>query len=282
MIRLDSIIPSSEEEANATNENNDMPDETDDELNDNENVTEQQSLMNTVLTMDDTEERFGKYDQPKTYWTTSIMEAAFSRLPMLVCLLLFQSISSFILQSVEDSVLRPHMFISFFMTMLVGTGGNAGGQSAAAVLQGLASGEIAMSNRWELLLKESLTGFLLAFALSIVGFARAVMQKQTFLDSVVLGVILFFIVVSSIVLGTLLPLGFLKLQKIIRRRYGEEIGLFFDPANASFPTFQVAMDILGILITVSIALLFFNVLGFKDSSGPDVNGDCVCNHTQAA
>ena len=41
--------------------------------------------------------------------------------------------------------------------MLVGTGGNAGGQSAASVLQGLASGDIAVSHTWRLFVKYRFT-----------------------------------------------------------------------------------------------------------------------------
>ena len=80
-------------------------------------------------------------------------------------LLILQSLSSLILQEFADSILEKHVAISIFMTslslshsltytlslshtpifdvtkrksrMLVGTGGNAGGQSAAAMLQGL-------------------------------------------------------------------------------------------------------------------------------------------------
>ena len=49
--------------------------------------------------------------------------------------------SSFILASFEK-LLQRHSVIVFFLTMLVGAGGNAGNQAAVLVIRGLATGEI--------------------------------------------------------------------------------------------------------------------------------------------
>ena len=57
-----------------------------------------------------------------------------------------------------------------FHRMLVGTGGNSGGQSAALVLQGLASGDIQTSDLPALLIKEGSTAIVLAFCIGFVGF----------------------------------------------------------------------------------------------------------------
>ncbi len=54
----------------------------------------------------------------------------------LLGLLVLQSSSSFILDKYEP-LIREHLFITLFLTMLVGAGGNAGNQSAIKVIRGL-------------------------------------------------------------------------------------------------------------------------------------------------
>lgn len=54
----------------------------------------------------------------------------------LLGLLIVQSTSSFVLDSYSD-LLREHLVVTLFLTMLVGAGGNAGNQSAIKVIRGL-------------------------------------------------------------------------------------------------------------------------------------------------
>jgi len=49
------------------------------------------------------------------------------------------SFSSFILERFS-SLIETHLIVTFFLTMLVGAGGNAGNQSAVMVIRGLATG----------------------------------------------------------------------------------------------------------------------------------------------
>ncbi|KAH0483386.1 MAG: uncharacterized protein KVP18_004098 [Porospora cf. gigantea A] len=63
------------------------------------------------------------------------------RLGWLVGLLLFQSVSSFILRRFEGMI-QHHTAVVLFLTMLVGAGGNAGGQSVVLGVRGLALGNI--------------------------------------------------------------------------------------------------------------------------------------------
>ena len=63
------------------------------------------------------------------------------RTAVLIGLLLFQSCSSFILAHFER-LLQKHSVVVFFLTMLVGAGGNAGNQAAVLVIRGLATGEV--------------------------------------------------------------------------------------------------------------------------------------------
>ncbi len=64
-------------------------------------------------------------------------------------LLVLQSMSSFVLDSYQE-LLRNHLVVTLFLTMLVGAGGNAGNQSAIKVIRGLVS--LPLTLKWNYLL----------------------------------------------------------------------------------------------------------------------------------
>jgi len=70
------------------------------------------------------------------YW--AMMGAIFCCRRWLLGLLVLQSTSSMVLDMYQD-LLRNHLVITLFLTMLVGAGGNAGNQSAIKVIRGLVS-----------------------------------------------------------------------------------------------------------------------------------------------
>ena len=71
----------------------------------------------------------------------TFFQSLFDRGGWLIGLLVFQSCSSFIL-SANEELLRNHPSIVYFLTMLVGAGGNAGNQAAVRVIRGLAVGAL--------------------------------------------------------------------------------------------------------------------------------------------
>lgn len=62
----------------------------------------------------------------------SVMVEAWSRAKWLLGLLVLQSSSSLILNEYE-ALIKDHLVVTLFLTMLVGAGGNAGNQSAIKV-----------------------------------------------------------------------------------------------------------------------------------------------------
>ena len=71
----------------------------------------------------------------------NFVQALRSRVSWLLGLLVMQSCSSFVLAA-NDALLASHPTVIYFMTMLVGAGGNAGNQSAVRMIRGLATGEV--------------------------------------------------------------------------------------------------------------------------------------------
>ncbi len=79
----------------------------------------------------------------------------------LVGLLILQSFSSIILSHFH-TLIETHESIIFFLTMLVGAGGNAGGQSVVMAVRGISLG------RTMPMKEEIKTGFFLASGLCVV------------------------------------------------------------------------------------------------------------------
>lgn len=156
----------------------------------------------------------------------------------LIGLLIFQSCSSFILEA-NTPLLNAHPAIIYFLTMLVGAGGNAGNQAAVRVIRGIALGSLNEKTTRQFLLREFFMAFTLSWLLGAVGMFRAIISMQTTLpETLTITVALTMIVFISIVLGAVLPF-LLQAMK-------------FDPAHSS-TTIQVIMDILGVLITCTVA-----------------------------
>lgn len=160
----------------------------------------------------------------------------YSRILLLSVLLILQSGSSFILQSFSD-LISQHILITMYLTMLVGAGGNAGNQAAVLMIRRLA-GSKSFSLR-SVLVRETFAALIIGCAVTSIGFLRVwIEERGAFLPSFTIGLALFCIVTSSILLGTLLPV-------ILQRLF------HLDPAHAG-PIIQVLMDILGVCITCAI------------------------------
>jgi len=175
-------------------------------------------------------------------WTSSLGTRASWLLGLLIC----QSFSSLVLAD-NEALLLEHPTVIFFMTMLVGAGGNAGNQAAVRIIRGLATGEVDPSptERTRAIVSDEMRRALaLGGILVVAGFLRVIaFDGTTLVDAAAISASLFIIVSSSVVLGTMLPLLLSKLR--------------VDAAHAS-TTIQVVMDVMGVLITCSVAPKIFS------------------------
>mmetsp|Transcript_64968 Transcript_64968/g.141609 ORF Transcript_64968/g.141609 Transcript_64968/m.141609 type:complete len:281 (+) Transcript_64968:43-885(+) len=171
----------------------------------------------------------------------------------LVGLLLFQSTSSVILEHFGP-LLQYHPVVVYFLTMLVGAGGNAGGQSTVLVVRRLAlekvSGLKSSQTNTHIIAEQLFIGFRLAAILSLACVVRCWLFRVVGYEALAIGISMFCIVVVSTLLGSSLPL-------LLRH-------LHVDPAHAG-AAIQVLMDIGGVLLTCVVACL---VLGVSLSGQP--------------
>ncbi|KAI8113542.1 hypothetical protein M9435_003543 [Picochlorum sp. BPE23] len=160
---------------------------------------------------------------------------AYDRGKWLVGLLILQSSSSFVLDSYQE-LIKEHLVVTLFLTMLVGAGGNAGNQSAIKVIRGMATGSIAptLDSLTHVLQQQISVAFILGTSLSAAGWIRVYLTNGDVRNASAIALSLFLIVCTSVVVGTLLPFGLARAK--------------LDPANAG-TSIQVIMDCMGVLIT---------------------------------
>lgn len=139
-----------------------------------------------------------------------------------------------------QTVTTTYRWLVLFLPLVISTGGNTGGQSAALIIRALATGDVALGDWWRVIRRELMMGVLLGAFLGTIGYLIALPIAPTHLAAAVIPVTLLLIVLSSTLLGSLLPLLF--------RRLG------LDPAIMSNPFVAVLIDVLGIIIYMNVAL----------------------------
>ena len=170
------------------------------------------------------------------------------RLSVLVMLLLLQSTSQFVMEAYE-SLISANIIIPLFLTMLVGAGGNAGNQAAVHSITGLVTGEYKVGHMMQLLRKELIAGLVSSSCLFCIAFVRVyiyysgedVQPTPVFTTVFSISLSLFVIVLTSVVLGSMLP--FLLASMKINVEHAA-------------PMIQVLMDILGVCISCFTCSLF--------------------------
>ena len=128
------------------------------------------------------------------------------RAQWLLGLLALQSLSSFVLEA-NQGLIRDHLVITLFLTMLVGAGGNSGAQSAVLVIRGLATGQFSATKESykRVIAQQARVGLLLGTALAAGGYARVYLSEGVPIDATAIASALFFIVNGAVLTGATLP-----------------------------------------------------------------------------
>lgn len=174
----------------------------------------------------------------QTYLDTPFFRLVFERGYILVILLLAESISGIVLRTYEDTIKG---ILMLFIPMLMSTGGNTSHQTSALVIRGIQSGEISSANVRKFWRREFLVAATLAFVLSVTAFVRAYLTSQLFWPSLTVSLACAIIVMTSITLGSTLPIALKKLR--------------IDPMFSAGPTLATIMDVLSVIIFCYIGSL---------------------------
>ena len=183
----------------------------------------------------------GALDRP--YFDNPILHVVRKRIGWLLFLFVAGTLTSKVLHSFE-SELATVVALTFFVPLLIGTGGNAGAQTVMTVIRSLSLGEIGIKQAWRVTLREAITGLLVGMLIGIVAFIQAYWVTHNFSLALTITVTVCAICIWSTTVGSIIP--------ILAHRFG------VDPAVLSAPLITTLVDATGLLIYLSIAKLILD------------------------
>ncbi|MFC1666812.1 magnesium transporter [Candidatus Omnitrophota bacterium] len=156
----------------------------------------------------------------------------------LMFLLMFDFLTGTVLKTFEHA-LSTVVALTFFIPMLLDTGGNAGNQTSITIIRGLGTGDVTFKNLWKVVRVELIAALIMGLVVGVVAFIRAVLLQQSPFLALVVGITMCLIVLLAIITGIFLP--FLS----------KKIGL--DPAVLAGPITTSIVDVVGLIIYFKIA-----------------------------
>jgi magnesium transporter len=168
-----------------------------------------------------------------------------ARLPWLLIGMFGGLISAFVISRHEgDLGINPAM--AFFIPLITAMGGNVGVQSAAIIVQGLASNSLGFESTLSRLLRELTGAFVNGIICSGLVFLVNTFTGNSYDLTISVSVALFSVIIFASLFGTLIPLTLNKLK--------------VDPALATGPFVTTLNDIVGLFIYLSIGAYFFGLI----------------------
>lgn len=186
------------------------------------------------------------------------MEEPYMRIPLwrmvrkratwLVVLFIGEMLTASAMGYYEGAIAKA-VVLALFLPMIISSGGNSGSQASMLIIRAMALGEVTLRDWWRVMRKEILAGLMLGCVLGAIGFLRVAIWAQFsnvygphwMLVALTVGVALIGVVLWGSLSGSMLP--------FLLRRVGA------DPATSSAPFVATLVDVTGLVIYFSIALL---------------------------
>ena len=143
--------------------------------------------------------------------------------------------------------------LSFFIPLLIGTGGNAGSQTVMTVIRSLALGEIRLKDARRVLVRELLTGVSLGLLVGAVALGHALATGAPGALALTVAATMLAICAWATTVGALVP--------ILAQRVG------LDPAVLSAPMIATLVDATGLVIYFTIAKSVLRSLSARPPGG---------------
>ncbi|HEY2615458.1 MAG TPA: magnesium transporter [Chthoniobacterales bacterium] len=158
------------------------------------------------------------------------------------------------MSSYQDEIAKA-VVLALFLPLIISSGGNSGSQASTLIIRAMALGEVTLRDWWRVMSRELQAGFSLGAILGTIGAIRvaawSVVGERYFhrnlygphwpLVAMTVGISLVGVVLWGSLSGSMLP--------FILRRVGA------DPATSSAPFVATLVDVTGLVIYFSIALL---------------------------
>jgi magnesium transporter len=187
-----------------------------------------------------------------SYMRIGFGEMLYKRAGWLCVLFISEMLTASAMQHFQ-SELEKAVVLTLFIPLIMSSGGNSGSQATSLLIRALALGDVKLRDWWRVALRELPTGITLGAILGAIGVIRiAVWQKTGLYDygehwvliAITVAVALVGIVGFGSIAGSMLPF----ILKAFR----------FDPASASAPFVATLVDVTGLVIYFTVALIFLS------------------------
>jgi len=224
-------------------------------------VLDDRKVLLGIVTIDDvlwiTQEEFSEdiqkiggteaLDEP--YLEMPLLKLFRKRIVWLVILFLSEMLTATAMAYFEDEIAKA-VVLALFVPLIISSGGNSGSQASTLIIQAMALGELTIADWFRVIRRELLSGLLLGTVLGIIGFCRIMLWTLIFphtygphgiLVAITVGVALIGVVLWGTIAGSMLP--------IVLKKFGA------DPATSSAPFVATLVDVTGLVIYFSVAMV---------------------------
>lgn len=191
-------------------------------------------------------------DEP--YMRTSLWRMVRKRAGWLIILFLGEMLTATAMANYQEELAKA-LVLALFLPLIISSGGNSGSQASTLMIRAMALGEVTLRDWWHVMRREVQAGLALGLILGIIGVIRvaawAMADERYFhhqpygadwpLVAITVGIALVGVVLWGTLSGSMLP--------FLLRRLGA------DPATSSAPFVATLVDVTGLVIYFSIALV---------------------------
>lgn len=183
------------------------------------------------------------------YSTTPFSTMIRKRAVWLVVLFLGEMLTATAMGFFEHQI-QQAVVLALFVPLIISSGGNSGSQAATLIVRALALGEVHLRDWFQVFRRELLSGLALGTSLGLIGFLRIALWT-TFSDFygphwVLIGLTVGFSLIGIVMWGTLAG----AMLPFVLKRLG------VDPATSSAPLVATLVDVTGLVMYFSFAILF--------------------------
>jgi magnesium transporter len=186
-------------------------------------------------------------DEP--YLDINIFRLVKKRVSWLIVLFLGEMLTATAMGHFENAIQKA-VVLALFVPLIISSGGNSGSQASTLIIQAMALGEVTVADWWRVMRREILSGLMLGGTLGIIGFMRIyvwtlfsnIYGPDWMLVGFIVGIALIGVVLWGSLAGSMLPLILKKLGA--------------DPATSSAPFVATLVDVTGLIIYFTIAVMF--------------------------
>ena len=191
-------------------------------------------------------------DEP--YMRISLWQMVRKRAGWLIILFLGEMLTATAMANYQQELAKA-LVLALFLPLIISSGGNSGSQASTLMIRAMALGEVTLRDWWHVMRREIQAGLALGVILGVIGIIRVgfwamvddlYFHRQPYgehwpLVALTVGIALVGVVLWGTLSGSMLP--------FLLRRVGA------DPATSSAPFVATLVDVTGLIIYFSIALL---------------------------